>query len=81
MSRIVENEEGFPAIDFRKVQAIKFGAHTSTTDYSGRVRDTLKFRKILFQLWVETEDFNTKGLIEDAIEEINKRLIKDLDIF
>ncbi len=81
MSEIVENEEGFPLKNMRKWECVKFGEGKSSQDYYIKVRDVLKFRRILFQLWVKTEDYNTKGYIEEAIEELNKRLIKDLDIF
>ena len=81
MSKIVENEEGFPLKDWRKRECVRYGEGKSPLDYSAKIRDTLKFRRILFQLWVKTQDFETKGEIEEAIEELNKRLIKDLDIF
>lgn len=81
MSKIVENEDGFPCKDFRKWEMIKFGEGKNTSDYNKIIRDTLKFRKTLFHLWIITEDYNTKGEVEKAIEELNKRLINDLDIF
>jgi len=81
MSKIVENEEGFPLKNMRKWECVRFGEGKSSQDYYIKVRDTLKFRKAMFQLWMKTQDFETKGEIELIIEGLNEKLVKDLDIF
>jgi len=81
MSKIVENEEGFPLKDGRKWECIRFGESKTPLDYSSKIRQILKFRRAMFQLWIKTQDYETKGEIELIIEALNETIKKDLDIF